>query len=133
MDLLTRTTFILMLAVSCVAVDNVQAEESAEQLISDMAEAFVYGRESKNEDVLREISDAEAYEEMAKARSESDTELNENVHVDDVEITEIDGDRAVARAKYHKKNTKGSKSADVHLRRVDGQWQVSAPPKAAAD
>ncbi len=107
------------------------AADSLEEA-ADTAEVFVYGREAKNEALLREISDPDQYEAMAGQRADTNRALNENVHVDDVEITQIDGNRAVAKATYRQKNAKGRKSADVHLKRVDGKWQVTAPPEAAA-
>jgi hypothetical protein len=100
---------------------------------AETAEVFVYGRESKNEALLREISDPQAYDAMAKTRAESDQKLNENVRVDKVEMIEIDGDRAVARATYSNIHGKGHKQTDVELKRVDGKWEVTAPPEPAEE
>ena len=124
-----RSGLIFVALIACISTPagaNDAIEEAA-----DTAEVFVYGRESKNEALLREISDPEQYEAMAGARADTNRKLNENVHVDNVEITQIDGDRAVAKATYRQKNAKGRKSADVHLKRVDGKWQVTTPPEAA--
>ena len=117
-------------AFACTGV-AVAAEDSISEA-ADTAEVFVYGREAKNEALLREISDPDQYESMAGKRAEVNRKLNENVHVEDVEVTQIDGNRAVAKATYRQKNAKGVKSADVHLKRVDGRWQVTTPPDAAA-
>ncbi len=122
---------ILGVAFSCVSAAATAADDTLTEA-KDTAEVFVYGREAKNEALLREISDPEQYEAMAGKRAETARKLNENVRVEDVEITRIEGDRAVAKAKYRQHNTKGVKSADVHLKRVDGKWQVTAPPDAAA-
>lgn len=94
---------------------------------ADMAEVFVYGQQSKNEALLREISDPKQYEAMEKLRAQDKGEPNENVRVEGVEITDIDGDRATAKATYSKKHSKGKSQADVHLKRVDGKWQVTTP------
>lgn len=122
---------ILAIAFSFIGIPATAADDPLTEA-KDTAEVFVYGREAKNEALLREISDPEQYEAMAGKRAETDRTLNENVRVDDVEITQIDGDRAVAKAKYRQKNVKGVKSADVYLKRVDGKWQVTAPPDTAA-
>lgn len=118
-------------AFSCISVVAAAADDTITEA-KDTAEVFVYGREAKNEALLREISDPEQYEAMAGKRAETDRKLNENVRVEDVEVTQIDGDRAVAKARYRQKNAKGVKSADVYLKRVDGKWQVTAPPDTAA-
>ncbi len=107
-----------------------QARDSLEEA-ADMAEVFVYGRESKNEALLREISDPEQYEAMEKIRAEQNTKLNENVRVDNVEITNVDGDRATATATYSQIHHKGKQQTQVHLRRVDGKWQVTTPPDSS--
>lgn len=122
---------IVSIAFACSGVPAIAADDTITEA-KDMAEAFVYGRESKNEALLREISDPDEYEGMAGKRAETDRKLNENVQVEDVEVTQIEGDRAVAKATYRQKNAKGRKSADVYLKRVDGKWQVTAPPDAAA-
>jgi hypothetical protein len=120
----------LIIGVLCASAIAPVGANDASQEAADTAEAFVYGRESKNEALLREISDPDQYEAMAGKRADTDRKLNENVHVDDVEIMQIDGDRAVAKATYRQKNAKGRKSADVYLKRVDGKWQVTTPPEA---
>ena len=56
-------------------------------------------------------------------------ELNENVRVESVEITEVDGDRATANAIYTQKHNKGEQQEQVHLKRVGGKWQVTTPPE----
>ncbi len=119
------------IALASISVPAVAADDAITEA-KDMAEVFVYGRESKNEAVLREISDPDQYETMADQRAKTDRKLNENVQVEDVEITQIDGDRAVAKTTYRQKNAKGRKNAEVHLKRVDGKWQVTTPPEAAA-
>lgn len=124
-------TGLIIVALFACTIAPAGANDSLEEA-ADTAEVFVYGREAKNEALLREISDPDQYEAMAGQRADTNRALNENVHVDDVEITQIDGDRAVAKATYRKKNAKGRKSADVHLKRVNGRWQVTAPPAAAA-
>ena len=93
-----------------------------------MAGVFVFGRESKNEALLREIFDPGQYEAMEKIRAEQNTKLNENVHVGDVEITNVDGDRVTAKATYSQIHNKKKQQPQVHLRRVDGKWQVTKPP-----
>jgi DNA-binding protein H-NS len=103
------------------------------QEAADMAEVFVYGQQSKNEALLREISDPEQYEAMEEMRSQDKGNPNENVRVNDVEITEINGDRALAKATYSKKHSKGETQTDVHLQRVDGQWQVTTPPNTESE
>ena len=103
---------------------------------ADTAEVFVYGQQSKNEALLREISDPEQYEAMEEMRSQDKGNPNENVRVNDVEITEINGDRALAKATYSKKHSgyyKGETQTDVHLQRVDGQWQVTTPPNTESE
>lgn len=122
---------IIGIALSCVGVTAAAADDAMTQA-KDTAEVFVYGREAKNEALLREISDPDQYESMAGKRAGADRKLNENIRVEDVEVTQIDGDRAIAKARYRQKNTKGVKSADVHLKRVDGKWQVTTAPDAAA-
>lgn len=103
------------------------------QEAADTAEVFVYGQQSKNEALLREISDPEQYEAMEEMRSQDKGNPNENVRVNDVEITEINGDRALAKATYSKKHSKGETQTDVHLQRVDGQWQVTTPPNTESE
>lgn len=122
---------IIVIALVCISGPAAAADDAITEA-KDMAEVFVYGRESKNEALLREISDPDQYETMADQRAKTDRKLNENVQVEDVEITQIDGDRAVAKTTYRQKNAKGRKNAEVHLKRVDGKWQVTAPPEAAA-
>jgi len=112
------------------AATAVQAGDSLEEA-ADMAEVFVYGQQSKNEAVLREISDPEQYEAMEKIRAEQNIKLNENVHVDGVEITNVDGDRATAKATYSQKHNKGKQQTQVHLQRVNGKWQVTTPPDSS--
>lgn len=115
-----------MLAQSAAAQDlRVEAAETAE--------VFVYGRESKNEALLREISDPNAYDGMARTRAENNRKLNENVRVDAVEMIEMAGDRAVARATYSTIHGKGHQQTDVELKRVDGRWQVTTPPEEAGE
>jgi len=111
-------------------VTTAHARDSLEEA-ANMAEVFVYGRESKNEALLREISDPEQYEAMEKIRAEQNTKLNENVRVDDVEITTVDGDRVTAKATYSQIHNKGKQQAQVHLRRVDGKWQVTPLPDSS--
>ena len=111
-------------------VTTAHARDSLEDA-ADMAEVFVYGRESKNEALLREISDPEQYEAMKKMRAEQNTKLNENVRVDDVEITVVDDDRVTAKATYSQIHNKGKQQAQVHLRRVDGKWQVTPLPDSS--
>ena len=83
-------------ALATVSIGAVRAGDSAEDAAAT-AEVYVYGLESKNEALLREISDPDEYEAMAKDRAESKRGLNENVRVSDVELIEVHGDRAVAR------------------------------------
>ncbi len=116
----------ILISAWLLATTAAQARDSLEEA-ADMAEAFVYGQQSKNEALLREISDPEQYEAMEKIRAEQNTKLNENVRVDGVEITNVDGDRATAKATYTQKHNKGKQEAQVHLRRVDGKWQVTTP------
>lgn len=104
------------------------ARDSIERQAADTAEAFVYGQQSKNEALLREISSPKDFEDMRKARGDKDIPLNENIIVRDVEITEIDGDRATAKATYTKRHSKSRTQADVHLQRVDGKWKVTKAP-----
>jgi len=106
--------------------------ETSLEKAADTAEVFVYGRESKNEALLREISDPDQYDAMAHSREESHRKLNENVRVTDVEITETTGDRAVAKATYEQIQSKEKSSAVVHMKRVDGKWEVTTPPEPAA-
>ncbi len=123
---------IVVVSVPLVAL-MVAATSHARDAVEDAAataEVFVYGHQSKNEALLREISDPDQYEAMAKDRSSEEGEPNENVHVDSVEITDLDGDRATAKATYSKQHSKGKKQAQVHLRRVNGEWQVTKPPEA---
>ena len=113
-----------------VAATAVQARDSLEEA-ADTAEVFVLGEQSKNEALLREISDPEQYEAMEKIRAEQNIKLNENVRVDDVEITNVDGDRATAKATYSQIHNKGKHQTQVYLRRVDGKWQVTTPPDSS--
>ena len=62
---------------------------------ADMAEVFVYGRESQYRGSPEGDLDPDQYDAMAKARSESDEPMAENVEVEGVEILEAEGDRAV--------------------------------------
>ena len=91
------------------------AKDSIEQQAADTAGAFVYGQQSKNEALLREISGPAEFEAMAKERAESNQRLNGNVDVEHVEITAIDGDRAVAKTTYSEKRRKDTPQSDVHL------------------
>jgi hypothetical protein len=108
--------YLLFSCVLCVTTE-LAAKDSIEQQAADTAEAFVYGQQSKNEALLREISGPAEFEAMAKERAESNQRLNENVDVDveHVEITAIDGDRAVAKTTYSEKHRKGTHQSDVHL------------------
>ena len=54
-----------------------------------------------------------------------------NSRVDDVEITTVDGDRVTAKATYSQIHNKGKQQAQVHLRRVDGKWQVTPLPDSS--
>jgi len=119
-------------ALAAVSVGAAQAGDSAEDAAAT-AEVYVYGLESKNEALLREISDPDEYEAMAKDRAESKRGLNENVRVSDVELIEVHGDRAVARATYTTKHKKGSEQADVQLKRVNGKWEVTTAPEPAKE
>ena len=106
----------------------VHARDSIERQAADTAEVFVYGQQSKNEALLREISSPKDFEDMRSARGVKDIPLNENIIVRDVEITEIDGDRATAKATYTKRHSKSRTQADVQLQRVDGKWKVTKAP-----
>ena len=74
----------LLMSLALVVGSTVAAEDSMQDA-ADMAEVFVYGRESKNEALLKEISDPKQYEAMAEQRKEKNSKLNENVEVDKVE------------------------------------------------
>lgn len=124
--------FSTVLVGALIIVNTAQARDSLEDA-ADTAEVFIYGKQSKNEALLREISDPEQYEAMEKIRAEDKGKPNENVRVEDVEITNIDGDRATAKATYSQKRGKGTKQADVHLQRVNGKWQVTTPANTESE
>jgi hypothetical protein len=124
-------TLVALVGVLCVS-NSAPARDSIEREAADTVEVFVYGQQSQNEDLLREISKPKDFEDMRKARAESDMQLNENVTVEDVEITQMDGDRATAKATYSTKHSKSRNQADVHLQRVDGKWQVTKAPNPTA-
>ncbi len=115
-----------VLVSALISISSVQAGDSLEEA-ADLAEVFVYGQQSKNEAVLREITDPDQYEAMQKIRAEDKGSSNENVRVDDVEFTEIDGDRATARATYSRIHGKEKKQTEVHLQRIGGEWRVTTP------
>ncbi|MFT4561466.1 MAG: hypothetical protein ACI9BW_001207 [Gammaproteobacteria bacterium] len=120
----------LLFGVALCVTSELSAKDSIEQQAADTAEVFIYGQQSNNEALLREISSPTEFEAMAKQRAESTQRLNENVKVERVEITEIEGDRAVAKATYSEKHRKSEHQSDVHLKRVDGRWQVTTPPES---
>jgi len=119
--------------VSCLLVlPATGAEDSLEQA-ADTAEVFLYGKTSENEALMRYVSDPEQYEAMAKERSENQGKPNENVRVEKVEITDIEGNRATARATYKTKHKKGRKQEDIQLIRIDGKWEVTTPPESGGE
>jgi hypothetical protein len=108
------------------------AQDSLEEA-ADTAEVFLYGQQSENEALMRYVSDPEQYEAMAKERAENQGKPNENVTVEKVEITDIEGNRATARATYKTKHKKGRKHEDIQLIRVDGKWEVTTPPESGGE
>lgn len=131
--LASKTRLIVVLTSLLCTCAAASARDSIEQQAADTVEVFIYGKTSKNEALLREISDPNVFEAMAEQRADNNDPLNENVKVHAVDITEIDGDRAIATATYSKKHTKTKQQADVHLIRVDGKWQITTPPKPATE
>lgn len=103
------------------------------QALTDTVEVFVYGLQSKNEALLREISAPSQYDAMAQERTNNNAAVNENIKVDHVEITNIDGDRASATAIFSQKHSKKKGQATVNLIRIDGTWKVTTPPKLAGE
>ena len=125
----TRVGSILAILLTMGASGALQADSEIQEAM-DTAEVYVYGREAKNEALLKEISDPDAYDTMAEKRGNSTSPVNENIKMQDVEITRVEGDRAVARATYGNRHGKQRQSTEVHLQRVDGKWQVTTPPPA---
>lgn len=116
--------------VGCVLVSTTSHARDPVLEAAETAEVFVYGKQAKNEALMRAISDPEQYEAMAEQRSKDGGAPNEDIIIDSVEITEIDGDRATAKATYSPKHNKKTRTqADVHLIRVDGKWEVTQPPE----
>jgi hypothetical protein len=124
---------ILLLSAGCLLAVAVAAADDSIKEAAETAEVFVYGQQAKNEELLRAISDPKQYKEMAQNRAKDEGRVNEDVRVDGVEITEIDGDRATATATYSKKHGRKRRQVDVDLIRIDGRWQVTAPPKSGKE
>lgn len=95
----------------------------------DAAEVFVYAKEAQNKDLLKYVTTPEQFKQIQDAESRGDVKPRENVYIKKIEITEVGGDRATARAFYNGKHERGSAEQDVHLIRVDGEWRVTTPPE----
>jgi len=117
---------------TAIIVGTVEARDSIKEA-ADTAEVFIYGQQSQNEDLLREISDPKQYEAMKIRRAQDKRKPNENVRVEDVEITNINGDRAMAKATYSMIHGKKTKQTDVYLRRVNDKWIVTTPANARGE
>ncbi len=55
------------------------------------------------------------------------------MRVEDVEITNINGDRAMAKATYSMIHGGKTKQVDVYLRRVNDKWIVTTPADAKGE
>lgn len=126
------TTALLCFAGYLLAATGASARDALKEA-AETAEAFVFGQQAKNEALLREISDPDRYEAMARDRSDHAGAVNENIRIDNVEITRIDGNRVTAKATYSKKHGKKKHQMEVHLIRVDGKWQVTTPQRSGGE
>lgn len=101
------------------------------QRAADTAEVYVLSKGAKDEGVLKALSDPDQYAKMAEERAADPAPAREDLRVDDVEVTQIGADRAVARTTYSKIHHDDAETEEVYLIKRDGQWQITAPPEPA--
>ena len=117
-----------LLLLAAIAMPPLTAAADDMKKAADAAQVFVYAKESGNEALIKHLTTPEQFNRLQESAAGGDTRLRENVRVKQVEITNVHGDRATARATYSEKHKRGSSEQEVHLIRVDGEWKVTTPP-----
>lgn len=119
---------LLLLLCTVCACPGIAAAADDMRDAADTAEVYVYGKDAKDEALLQHLTDPDAYDAMAKSRSEDKSRPRENVRVKDVDVTPIDDTHAVARTTVTEKHRGGTRVEEVPLVKKDGKWQVTNPP-----